>query len=130
MQFMPATGRKYGVTMGSSAEKQIEAAAKLLSNTMVAFKHIPDSSQRYKFVLASYNSGQSHVEDAQRLARKYGKNPNVWDDNVKIMFKNLSKRKYFGDKVVKNGVARGWHTCNYVDKIYNRYDNWRKMTDD
>jgi membrane-bound lytic murein transglycosylase F len=70
------------------------------------------------------------VEDAQRLARKYGKNPNVWDDNVKIMFKNLSKRKYFGDKVVKNGVARGWHTCNYVDKIYNRYDNWRKMTDD
>ena len=130
MQFMPVTGRKYGVNTGSSADKQIEAAAKLLSNTMVAFKDIPDSLQRYKFVLASYNSGQSHVEDAQRLAKKYGKDAKVWDNNVKVMFKNLSKRKYFGDKVVKNGAARGWHTCNYVDKIYSRYDNWRKMTDD
>jgi membrane-bound lytic murein transglycosylase F len=129
MQFMPSTGKKYGVNSSSSAEKQIEAAAKLLSNTLKSFKSIPDTLQRYKFVLASYNSGQSHVEDAQRLARKYGKDPNIWDGHVKVMFKNLSKRKYFGDKVVKNGAARGWHTCNYVDKIYNRYESWRKMTD-
>ncbi len=130
MQFMPSTGRKYGVSTKSSADKQIEAAAKLLSNTLKSFTSIPDTLQRYKFVLASYNSGQSHVEDAQRLAKKYGKNPNIWDGHVKIMFKNLSKRKYFGDKVVTNGAARGWHTCNYVDKIYNRYENWRKITDD
>lgn len=130
MQFIPSTGRKYGVNSASSADKQIEAAAKLLSNTLKSFKSIPDSLQRYKFVLASYNSGQSHVEDAQRLARKYGKDPNIWDGHVKVMFKNLSKRKYFGDKVVKNGAARGWHTCNYVDKIYNRYESWRKMTAD
>jgi membrane-bound lytic murein transglycosylase F len=130
MQFMPATGRKYGINSGSSADKQIEAAAKLLSNTIREFSSIPDSLQRYKFVLASYNSGQSHVEDAQRLAKKYKKNPQIWDGNVKVMFKNLSKRKYFADRVVRNGAARGWHTCNYVDKIFNRYEIWRKMADD
>jgi membrane-bound lytic murein transglycosylase F len=130
MQFMPATGRKYGINSGSSADKQIEAAAKLLSNTIREFSSIPDSLQRYKFVLASYNSGQSHVEDAQRLAKKHKKNPQIWDGNVKVMFKNLSKRKYFADRVVRNGAARGWHTCNYVDKIFNRYEIWRKMADD
>ncbi|KAF0233604.1 MAG: hypothetical protein FD181_3779 [Prolixibacteraceae bacterium] len=37
-------------------------------------KVIPDSGERVKFVLAAHNIGLGHVNDAQQLAKKYGKN--------------------------------------------------------
>jgi len=129
MQFMPSTGRKYGVRPSSRVEDQIAAAAQLLSKFYESWNDVQDTIQRQKFTLASYNAGRSHVEDAQRLARKYRKNPLIWDGNVGIMFRNLSKQKYYRDRVVKNGAARGWHTCNYVQNIHNRYMEWRKLTE-
>ncbi|MDZ7649682.1 MAG: hypothetical protein U5K54_22465 [Cytophagales bacterium] len=45
-------------------------------------KSVPDPEERIKFILASYNVGLSHVRDAQKLTRKYGKDPTVWNDNV------------------------------------------------
>src|SRR6185503_12709074 len=43
-------------------------------------KRIVDENERLKFILASYNAGAGHVEDAQRLTEKYGGNPEVWED--------------------------------------------------
>lgn len=41
---------------------------------------IEDIHERKKFVLASYNMGQSYIVDAQQLAQEAGKNPTHWDD--------------------------------------------------
>lgn len=124
MQFMPSTGPKYGVYPNSNVETQIMGGMKKLAKDFESWKSIPDKAQREKFTLATYNAGRSHVEDAQRLARKKGLDPLVWDDNVEIMMLNLSKGKYYRDGVVKTGALRGGRTYRYVRTIYARYLEW------
>ena len=72
MQFMPGTGPKYGVFPHSTVEKQIDGGAKKISQDFKSWSEIPDTNQRMKFTIATYNCGRSHVEDAQRLAKKVG----------------------------------------------------------
>ena len=75
IQFMPATGRKYGITPSSTVDQQLSAGMKLLGASMEDWKKIPDMTQRVKFTLASYNAGKCHIEDAQKLAKKLNLNP-------------------------------------------------------
>ncbi len=127
MQFMPEIGPIYGVYPDSPPEIQIMGGAKKLKKDFDSWKEITDVEQRYKFTIATYNSGKSHVLDARRLAEKYGLNPNIWDDNVEKMMLNLSKREYYKDPLVKSGAAKGSVTCNYVKEIYNRYLVWKAV---
>lgn len=124
MQFMPNTGPKYGVYPSSSPEVQIMGGMKKISKDFESWKEIPDVTQRQKFTLATYNAGRSHVEDAQRLAKKHGLDPMIWDENVEKMMLNLSKGEYYRDEVVKNGALRGSRTYRYVREIYSRYLEW------
>lgn len=124
MQFMPNTGPKYGVYPSSTAEEQIMGGMKKLHKDFISWNQIPDKIQRAKFTLATYNAGKGHIEDAQRLARKHGLNPLVWDDNVEKMMLNLSKGEFYRDELVKHGALRGSRTYNYVRSIYSRYMEW------
>jgi membrane-bound lytic murein transglycosylase F len=127
MQFMPGTGPKYGVYPDSPPEVQIKGGAKKLQADDKSWSSIPDEVQRKKFALASYNAGKGHIVDAQRLARKHGMDPNKWDDNVEVMLLNLSKREYYQDEVVKNGMMKGTTTHHYVRSVYNRYLEWKEV---
>ena len=127
MQFMPHVGPKFGVYPGSSPEVQIMGGMKKISKDFNSWGEIPDVSQRQKFTLATYNAGKGHIEDAQRLAKKHGLNPLVWDDNVEKMMLNLSKGQYYRDPVVRNGALRGTRTYNYVRAIYTRYEEWKSV---
>ncbi|MEN9999872.1 MAG: hypothetical protein RI922_2862 [Bacteroidota bacterium] len=127
MQFMPHVGPKFGVYPGSSPEVQIMGGMKKISKDFNSWSEIPDVSQRQKFTLATYNAGRGHIEDAQRLAKKHGLNPLVWDDNVENMMLNLSKGQYYRDPVVKNGALRGTRTYNYVRTIYARFEEWKSV---
>lgn len=125
MQFMPNTGPKYGVYPDSPPEVQINGGMKKIANDIKSWSSIPDTGQRIKFALASYNAGRGHIEDAQRLAVKHGLDGNIWDNNVEKMLLNLSKQEYYRDEVVKNGSMRGTTTYNYVKKVYQRYIEWK-----
>ncbi len=125
MQFMPEVGPKYGVYPDSPPEIQILGGMKKLSRDYKNWPNIPDEVQRRKFAIASYNAGQGHVFDAQRLAEKHGLNPLVWDDNVEKMMLNLSKQEYYRDEVVRNGAMRGSITYKYVRSVYKRYEEWK-----
>lgn len=125
MQFMPNTGPKYGVYPDSPPEVQINGGMKKIASDIKSWSSIPDKEQRIKFALASYNAGRGHIEDAQRLAVKYGLDGTKWDDNVEKMLLNLSKQEYYRDEVVKNGSMRGTTTYNYVRKVYHRYTEWK-----
>jgi len=127
MQFMPNTGSKYGVYPDSSPQVQISGGTKKIKHDLSAWKHISDPQQRIKFALASYNAGHGHVEDAQRLAVKYKLNPKKWDDNVEKMMLKLSQQKYFKDRVVKYGQTKGQITCNYVQEVFARYNEWKEL---
>ncbi len=68
-----------------------------------------------EIILASYNAGAGHVEDAQRLTEKYGGNPQVWDD-VSYWLLQKSTQQYSSDEVVKFGFCRGLEPVNYVSQ--------------
>lgn len=127
MQFMPNVGPKYGVYPDSPPAVQIAGGMKLIHKYYVKFAKIPDEEQRIKFCLASYNAGLGHVEDAIRLAAKYGKDTKRWDDNVEIMMLNLSKQSYYRDPVVQSGAHRGAITFKYVRSIYDRHLEWKSV---
>ena len=88
---------------------------------------VKDPNERLKFVLASYNVGQGHVLDAVRLTKKFGGDPEVWEDNVAKYLKAKSTKEYYNDPVVKFGYCRGSEPVNYVDKILNRYDQYKTL---
>jgi membrane-bound lytic murein transglycosylase F len=125
MQFMPEVGPKFGVYPNSPADIQIAGGTKKLHRDYESWPEIPDKAQRLKFALASYNAGQGHIKDAQRLAEKHGLNPKKWDNNVEIMVKNLSNREYYRDPVVKYGAMRGAHNQKYVESVYSRYLSYK-----
>jgi membrane-bound lytic murein transglycosylase F len=131
MQMMPETARKFGVNPKSSVTDQIKAGLKLkmhIDNFLPA--EIKDPEERIKFILASYNAGVYHVLDARNLARKYGKNPNIWSDNVDYYMKLKSKPKYYNDPVVKYGYSRGKETFDFVVEILERYNHYKNIVKD
>lgn len=125
MQFMPTVGPSFNVFPDSPPAIQINGGVKKITVDYRQWKSIPDSIQRVKFTLATYNAGIGHVLDAQRLAKKYGKDPLVWDDNVEIFIKNLSDPKYYQDPVCYYGYMRGSETYNYVREIFIRYPEYK-----
>lgn len=126
MQLMPSVMKRYGVSYDSSPIEQLEAGGKLISHLDKALKNkVVDSTERVKFVLAAYNAGLGHVYDAQRLARKYGKAPDLWDDNVDYYI--LNKSKFLNDTCCKCGYLRGGQTYRFVADIMERYQNYRVL---
>jgi len=126
MQFMPFVASKYKVDGKSTPDEQIRAGCRLVYNSYKAWNSIESEEQRIKFTLASYNAGQGHVMDAQRLAKKYGLNPQVWDDNVQLMVNNLSLAKYYKDPLVKSGPYHG-HADQYANLVYQIYLSWKAI---
>ena len=125
MQLMPGTAEEFNVDNDSPVAEHIRAGANYLRwLDKLLSEHIMDDQERLKFVLASYNVGIGHVLDARRLAEKYGKDPNVWKDNVDYYVLNKSKPEYYKDPVVRFGYARGSEPFNYVNEILERYAHY------
>ncbi len=127
MQLLPKTARHFGAKNIYNPQDNIKAGVNFIRWLQDYWKEIPDSLDRIKFVLASYNTGQGHVRDAQELAKKYGKNPLVWDDNTAYYLLMKSHQKYFNDPVVKFGYCRGEEPVNYVTEILTRYSEYKKL---
>ncbi|HIZ90965.1 MAG TPA: transglycosylase SLT domain-containing protein [Candidatus Bacteroides merdavium] len=127
MQLMPSTARAMGVPAGKeqNAEESVKAAVKYIGMTAQSFKHLPEE-ERVNFVLASYNSGIGHVLDAMALAEKYGKDKNVWRDNVEKYILLKANEEYFTDPVCKYGYFRGTETYNFVREITERFELYKK----
>ncbi len=128
MQLMPSVMRRYGIGYDATPQQQLEAGGKLISFLDKSLKNkVADSTERVKFVLAAYNAGLGHVYDAQRLARKFGKAPDVWDGNVDYYI--LNKSKFLNDTCCKCGYLRGGQTYRFVADIMERYQNYRVLMD-
>lgn len=107
-------------------EGSIRAGASYLNTLRRAFTTVEDTEQRLKLIVASYNAGIGHIQDAQALAKKYGKDPKKWDGNVEEYVKLKSLPEYYNDSVSKNGYLRGNETYNYVRKIFDRWERYKK----
>ncbi len=128
MQLMPQTASFLNVHDESEVYEHIAAGIRYLKWLDGRLQdEIRDDDERVKFVLASYNAGIGHVLDARRLAEKYGKNPNVWRDNVDYYLLNKSDPKYYRDPVVLHGYARGSEPYYYVSEIQERYRHYKNI---
>jgi membrane-bound lytic murein transglycosylase F len=126
MQFMPITSEYFGIDRKAGPSIQLKTGVrylKMLEKYMVDIR-IPEK-ERLKFVLAAYNAGFGHILDARNLARKYGKDPNVWDNNVGFFIQN--KTDFYNDTVVRYGYLRGSETYRYVSQILDRYDHYKNI---
>jgi len=127
LQLMPATARQFGVTNALDPADNVQGAVKFLKWLEEFWaKRIPDENERLKFILASYNCGAGHVEDAQRLTEKYGGNPQVWED-VSYWLLQKSTQQYSSDAVVKFGFCRGIEPVNYVSNILERFNHYKQF---
>jgi len=112
----------YGIGYDATTEEQLNAGGQLIMHLDKCLQDkVTDSAQRVKFVLAAYNAGLGHVYDAQRLASKYGKYPDVWDNNVDYFILNKSKKQYYRDTCCRAGYLRGIETYNFVEEVLDRY---------
>lgn len=126
MQIMPKTADHLGLPRASvyEPEPNIKAAAQFILELTGYFRNIPSSEERRLFVLASYNAGYFHIMDAMALARKNGRNERRWRDVAPFVLA-LQKPEYYNDPVVKYGYMRGSETVDYVEKIQQRYAQYR-----
>jgi len=129
MQLLPETGKHYGADDLSDPEQNITAGVKYIAWLDKFWqKYIKDKNERIKFVLASYNIGFGHIVDAYNLADKYGANKNVWFNNVENYLLKKSNKKYYTDKVVKNGYCNCIETVNYVKDVLTKFHQYKQFT--
>ena len=126
MQIMPVTARAMGIPEGMEhdPDESVRAAAEYFAYLSQMFRRVP-SSERINFVLASYNAGFGHVQDAMRLADKYGKNRYVWNENVETYLRLKNDSVYFTDSLCRNGRFVGTETILFVRRVQHKYGEYR-----
>lgn len=94
----PNTAKRYGLSVLVKNDQRFDidyassAAARYLKDLDNMFSKktnlgkgretipVTSISERKKFTLGAYNGGEGRIADAQRLAEKAGKNPQLWGD--------------------------------------------------
>ncbi|MCP4123031.1 MAG: transporter substrate-binding domain-containing protein [Bacteroidetes bacterium] len=128
MQLVPETAERFGdSTRISEPAYNILLGVRYLKWLDKFWQEIPDSAQRVKFILASYNVGEGHVLDARRLADKYDKNNSIWDNNVDSFLVKKAYPAFYRDAVVYNGYCRGSEPFNYVKEIMTIYKHYTTL---
>lgn len=126
MQIMPQTARAMGIPEGMEHDpvESVRAATEYFGYLSRVFRRVPEG-ERINFVLASYNAGFGHIQDAMRLADKYGKNRYVWNDNVELYLRLKNDSVYFTDSLCRNGRFAGTETILFVRKVQHKYGEYR-----
>lgn len=129
MQVMPRTARSFGVESDkelANPEVSIRIASRILAELEGIMRGKAEPGERIKFVLAAYNAGSGHVTDAIALARKHELNPRLWNENVEQAMLWKMDPEYYNDSVCSNGYCRGTEPVDYVVKVLDRYDIYKK----
>ena len=127
MQLMPATAESLGVPADKrfEPEQNISGAARYIKKVTQYFAEIKDTEERIRFTLAAYNGGIGHVQDAQTLARKEGRDHLCWQEVAPYILL-LSEPRYYRDPDVRHGYMRGTETEAYVRLVMERWEQYRQ----
>jgi membrane-bound lytic murein transglycosylase F len=113
------TADQLGVSNRLDARQSILGGARYLAQLKDALPASIPEPDRTWMALAAYNQGPGHLEDARRIARHRGGNPDAWAD-VKEALPLLGRGGYA--KVTLYGYARGSEARTLVESIRNYYD--------
>ncbi|GGZ22777.1 lytic transglycosylase F [Echinicola pacifica] len=127
LQLMPVTLERFGVTNPNDPYQSLMGGVRYLKYLdKFWMERVPETNERIKFILASYNVGHGHVNDAWRLSLKFGKDTQRWND-VAYYLERKSKPKYYQDPVVRSGYAKGHLAVAYVQDILSIYESYRVL---
>ncbi len=130
MQIMPATAEDLNIEDPTDPHESIRGGTFYLQELWHKNDDIPDSIQRIKFTLASYNCGYAHIKDAQRVAEMKKLDPLVWDKNVEMAILDLAMPSYFNLPEIRYGYVRGSEPFNYVREIIARYERYKHFIEE
>jgi membrane-bound lytic murein transglycosylase F len=128
MQVMPIVARHFKVPVSHihNTETNVRLACRLLTEFEKMLR-IPESTperDRLSIILASYNAGLGHVQDARRLARADGANPNSWAV-VSNYLKLKANPDYYTRAEVKAGRFSGSReTLGFVELAMSKYKHY------
>lgn len=128
MQMMPSTLEHFGIDTTATPEQQIRAGVryiKFLDNILTRW--IADPDERINFILASYNIGPGHIFDALKLAKKHGKNPQKWFNNVDSCLLMKSEPESYNDPEVQFGYCKGLETFSFVSEVQKRFKHYKNV---
>lgn len=130
LQLMPATAKQFKVTNRFDPEDNVAGAVRFLAwQEKYWDEKIPHPDERLRFILASYNAGHGHVQDARRLTVKNGGDDTSWDE-VAYWMLQLAKKEVHSDPVVKYGYCRGLEPVTYVERILDRWAHYQLFVED
>lgn len=120
------TAKQMGIKSRLDAEQSIRGGAKYFKQMFERMPARVPHPDRLWFALASYNVGLGHLNDARKITKQQGGDPDRWVD-VKERLPLLKQKKYY--KHTKYGYARGDEPINYVENIRRYYDTLSWMDD-
>ncbi|MBK7270897.1 MAG: transglycosylase SLT domain-containing protein [Flavobacteriales bacterium] len=127
MQMMPNTAERLGVDSVHLVEGQVHAAAIYLAMLDSIWRRtIPDADERLHFVLAAYNAGPGHVQDAQRLAERMGLDRRIWMGHVERAITLLAFPVYYTGPGMSSGRCKGDQTFLYVREVLGLYAQFQR----
>jgi membrane-bound lytic murein transglycosylase F len=119
MMLTRPTAKQMGVKDRLNPEQSIFGGAKYFASVLKrTSSHIAEPDRTW-FALASYNVGYGHLQDARKITKSNGGDPDKWID-VKKSLPLLARKKWY--KSTKYGYARGWEPVIYVENIRKYYD--------
>ena len=125
MQIMPIAAQAVGMENFSEPEDNVRTGVLYLRQLNQMFRQAR-GMDRLKLVLAAYNMGPGHLQDAQILAEELGNDPNVWDNEMEAIIPLLEDPEYY--EYLPNGFARGRDVVRYVYRVLDRYDRYQVLT--
>jgi membrane-bound lytic murein transglycosylase F len=130
MQLMPRTAREFGASNPRNPQQNIKAGVEFLLWLENYWQEaIENPEERLKFIIASYNVGHGHVQDARKLAEAFGADPDIWHDHVEQFMLKKSNPEYYNLDYVSFGYASGLEPVTYVQTIYELLEHYKKFID-
>lgn len=119
MMLTQRTAQAMGVSNRLDPKQSIDGGARYLIHVLESLPQSIQEPDRTWFALAAYNIGGGHLEDARRLARDEGLNPDKWLD-VKTILPRLAQKQWYSK--TRYGYARGGEPVHFVANIRRYYD--------
>ena len=119
MMLTLATAKQLSIEDRLDPKQSIQGGAKYLREILNRIDEKIQEPDKTWMALAAYNVGYYHLQDARKIAKKQGKNPDRWID-VKKTLPLLSQKKWY--KQTRYGYARGNEPVTYVENIRIYYD--------
>ncbi len=123
MQVMPAAAEDVGEPRFREPEANVRTGVRYLQRLVREYASAPERD-RLALMLAAYNMGMGHVQDAQGLAQRFGYDPLRWDGAMEVMVSLLEEPQVAEE--TRHGFAQGRSVVGYVERILTRYASYRR----